>query len=212
MVGEIFERLTVVERRGNDKHGKKLWLCKCSCGGSTVTTTSDLRTGNTKSCGCYGLMKNIESKTKHGRSKSPIYAVWKSIVQRCTNPNNQRWEDYGGRGIGIEPSWVDKDRGFENFLQHVGERPEGPEKMALDRIDNDKGYLIGNVRWVNYSVNVRNSRKCPTLEINGKVKRVSEWAIELKLSPAKFSSDLKKGLSVEEILKKKGRENELQNL
>jgi hypothetical protein len=75
---------------------------------------------------------------KHGHS--PTYASWQAMVQRCTNPNNDNWERYGGRGITVCARWLD----FRNFLADAGERMAG---TTLDRIDNDGNYEPGNVRW-----------------------------------------------------------------
>jgi hypothetical protein len=63
------------------------------------------------------------------------------MVQRCTNPNDRGWKNYGGRGIAIE------DRGwlqFENFLADMGEPPPG---LTLERRDNDRGYCKANCVW-----------------------------------------------------------------
>ncbi len=53
LTGQKFNRLTVIERHGSNKHGQPLWLCKCDCGNQIITTTGALKSGNTKSCGCF---------------------------------------------------------------------------------------------------------------------------------------------------------------
>lgn len=102
-------------------------------------------------------------KRQHGHASkgghSPTYASWQTMIQRCTNPNNDNWERYGGRGITVCPSWLD----FRNFLADVGQRPTG---TTLDRIDNDGNYEPGNVRWAPPKVQAANkavvgSRACP---------------------------------------------------
>lgn len=155
MLGETFERLTVVERVENDKHNKKRWRCKCSCGGETVATTSDLRSGNTKSCGCFCKDRLKETKTEHGKCGTSTYNIWKEMVARCTRESHVRWKDYGGRGITVAESWQGKG-GFQQFLLDMGERPRD---LVLDREDNDKGYCKENCRWVTKSVSALNTRK-----------------------------------------------------
>jgi hypothetical protein len=68
---------------------------------------------------------------------------------RCRNPNNDRYEDYGGRGIKF------LFHSFQEFLVHIGPRPAD---RSLDRINNDGHYEMGNVRWATRSQQARNAR------------------------------------------------------
>lgn len=99
------------------------------------------------------------SNFKHGFYRDyPEYAIWKLMLGRC-NPeisgDSSQWMDYGGRGITVCEEWKN-ERGFLNFIEHIGRRPKG---LLLDRIDNDGNYEPGNVRWATREDQNRNTRK-----------------------------------------------------
>lgn len=92
-------------------------------------------------------------KTKHGMDGTPTHRAWVSMLQRCMNPRNKNYPNYGGRGITVCAQWKD----FRAFLGDMGERPS-PE-LSLDRIDNDGNYEPGNCRWATRSEQQRNKRR-----------------------------------------------------
>ena len=71
--------------------------------------------------------------------RTPEQSAYKDAKARCSNPNNPRWKDYGGRGIKF------LFNNFEQFLAELGRRPS--TKHSLDRKNNDGNYEPGNVRW-----------------------------------------------------------------
>ena len=90
--------------------------------------------------------------TKHGMYKMPIYRVWLNMIQRCKNPNDKDYKNYGGRGIKVCKRW----HSFENFYADVGDPPAG---MFIDRWpDNDGDYELGNWRCATSSQQKFNSR------------------------------------------------------
>lgn len=109
IVGQKFGRLIVIERAEKNQWGNYKWLCKCICGKEKIISGGNLLKGNTQSCGC--LQKDIASiycsnfKLKHGHTiKGKItttYISWRNMIQRCTNPNDKEYENYGGRGITV---------------------------------------------------------------------------------------------------------------
>lgn len=156
LVGQVFGRLTVLAYEGVDKHQTALWLCRCECGIVKVVPRRGLRSGGTVSCGCYGRERAAqqlrEAKTRHGHAKSPTHITWCQIVQRCTNPRNRAWKNYGGRGITVCARWRDS---FEAFLADMGERPDG---LSIERVDNNRGYEPGNCIWATANQQARNKR------------------------------------------------------
>ena len=115
---------------------------------------------------------------KHGHAAggkvSPTYATWAGMVARCTNTNMPRFDDYGGRGITLCARWLY----FENFLEDMGERPDG---MTLERENNDKGYEPGNCRWATPQEQARNQRSNRQITALGKTQLLCEWAEETGL-------------------------------
>jgi hypothetical protein len=147
MTGRVFGKLTVL----GPTEGKRA-PCRCECGRSIQVLVSNLRSGNTRSCGCLRmrLLRDGIAK-KHGGWGTRAYSSWTSLMDRCLNPNNPAFARYGGRGIGVSYRW----QRFENFLEDMGERPEG---TSIDRIDNDRGYEPGNCRWATPAEQRRNQR------------------------------------------------------
>ena len=86
------------------------------------------------------------------KAKGPEYNAYRSAKQRCTNPNNPKWFDYGGRGIKFLFT------NFSQFFIEIGRRPKG---KVLDRRDNNGNYEQGNIRWVSISTSLKNRRRKP---------------------------------------------------
>ena len=165
LTGQRFGRLVVRAKAGR-RDGYVLWSCDCDCGTRRVL----VRTGNltnraqTTSCGCVKrerlaalASKRLEANTKHGHAgrgkTSRAYHVWHDMRARCTNPSDQAYKYYGGRGITVCERWLES---FENFLADMGEPPVG---LTLDRKNNDGNYEPRNCRWVTRKEQAANKRR-----------------------------------------------------
>lgn len=95
---------------------------------------------------------------------TPEYNAWVHMIQRCTNPNNKQWLNYGGRGIRVCDLWR---LSYRAFYEHVGSRPS--PLHSLDRIDNDGNYEPGNVRWATAQEQGLNRRRNPYYDRNRSV-------------------------------------------
>lgn len=131
------------------RHVKKdKWLARCSCGIETEVYVYHLTKGNSTRCrACYG-----EAQKTVKFNNASEYRTWHHMKQRCTNPANDRYSSYGGRGITVCEAWLNS---FENFLHDMGKRPKA---TSLDRIDVDGNYEPSNCRWATAKEQMNNTR------------------------------------------------------
>lgn len=157
LVGQRFGLLLVVAQAGSAKN-RVLWRCTCDCGTTDVLVNGNmLQRGKKKSCGCATWAMFSAARRTHGQAgaeRTQVYQCWKGINQRCGNPNNPAWHNYGGRGIKVCDDWRDS---FEAFYAAVGDPPE--PGLTLDRINNDGDYEPGNVRWATRLQQASNTRE-----------------------------------------------------
>lgn len=172
MVGQRFGSLVVIKRVQSENKRDK-WLCKCDCGNEKEVLGYSLRSGNTKSCGCYQRKKAAEhcsNMSTHGLFGSRIYRIWSGIKNRCQNNKSKDYNKYGARGISLCSEW----QNFEIFYEWATKNGY-QNNLTIDRIDNNKGYSPDNCRWVTIKTQSRNRRTNTYIEFNGMKKCLSEW-------------------------------------
>ena len=189
MIQKYFERWFVLNKLDGERA-----LCLCECGKIKAVNIQNLKSGKSKSCGCL----RRELHTTHGKSRtgSREYACWLAIRQRCTNPSDPRFKDYGGRGIAVCERWTD----FENFLKDMGPRPAGG---SIDRVDNSLGYQPDNCRWATRKQQQNNTRRCVVLTFRGESLTATQWAERIGIKPHTLLTRIKRGWSVEKALREK---------
>lgn len=194
-IGDKYNRLTVVET-GLYKGQRRAVRCICSCGKETVVTCSRLINGKTKSCGCLrgDIMKSLF--TIHGLAHTtPLSHVWASMRQRCNNPNNTSYKNYGARGIKVCSEWDD----FAVFYSWAI-RNGYQKDLTLERINNDGDYNPANCCFVSRKLQANNRRGRVSKYSNGKRINLRSLARQYNLIPATLYSRLSSGLSLEEAL------------
>lgn len=118
------------------------------------------------------------------------YSSFQAMRQRCNNPNNPAYHNYGGRGIKVCPEWDN----FTKFYADMGDRPPGYE---LDRIDTNGDYCPENCRWVDRITQARNKRSNKLITCNGKTMLLCEWAEYLGENMDTLHARMKRGRAID---------------
>ena len=191
--GQRFGRLMVKRYAGSQRGA--MWECTCDCGNTTIVKASNLRRGNTTSCGCVKRESIAAVRRTHGRTRTPKFGIWMAMIYRCENPRCPAFANYGGRGIRVAPDWR---HDFQAFLSYVGPRPS--KLHSIDRIDVNGNYEPGNVRWATWTEQMRNTRANRHLTLNGRTLTVAEWGEVTGLGRHVIEHRLRHGWSVEKAL------------
>ena len=162
---------------------------KCLCTICKITYRNirgyDLIKGKTRMCRKCSVKA---TKSSHGMSDTPEYNTWVHMIQRCHNPKNKDYENYGGRGITVCDLWKNS---FEAFYMSVGPRPK--VEYTIERIDYNKGYEPGNVKWATRQEQVLNKGDNVNITIDGVTKTVSQWALDAPVSSFTIYKRYKRG-------------------
>lgn len=178
--GQKFGRLTVLRFAGYDKNDHAVYECQCECGSKKLIRGNSLTTGKTKSCGCQRVIAGKDNVT-HGDSRknspyAPIYHTWALMRDRCHNPNNEYYKDYGGRGIRVCDEWSHYET-FKDWSLSHGWEPG----LSIDRVDVDGDYMPGNCRWTDSRTQANNTRRSVRVRWNGVNMSAYDWANMLSL-------------------------------
>jgi len=158
----------IIDYAGHENNKTDYWTCKCAKDGTIrLVNAFHLLDGSSKNCGCASINRLGDLTRTHGMSHTRLNGIWQHMMQRCLNPNNSRYEDYGGSDITVCPEW----QTFEGFYKDVGESYNkhviefGVKETTLDRFPNQTGnYEPGNVRWATYREQAQNTKSSVTSE------------------------------------------------
>ena len=188
LIGRKYGYLTVIGDAGRTKKYEHLWLCKCECGNTKITRGNRLKTGSCKSCGCYQKQQVAKANTRHGKSRTKLYKVWSTMIQRCENSNVQEYKNYGQLGISVCSEWHDFET-FEKWSMLNGYT----EGLTIDRINNQGNYNPRNCRWVSYTVQANNKQSNHLVTIGDETKTISEWCRVYHINDSTVRSRLSYG-------------------
>ena len=139
--------------------------------------------------------------TKHGQSKTRLYATWQNMKNRCYYEGFIEFDRYGGRGIEVCQEWRDNFVPFYEWAMASGYA----EGLTLDRIDNDGNYCPENCRWLTKKAQQNNRSNNRYLTYNGKTQSVAQWAEELGVCAKTIRTRISRGWSIEKALLKKAK-------
>jgi hypothetical protein len=176
------------------------WLCECSCGGTTIAFTGNLRRGHTQSCGCLQMERTGNANRRHGESKQRISRIWSSMKARCTNPTVKCYPRYGGRGIKVCEEW-DSYENFRDWALLNGYK----DGLTVDRINNDGDYEPGNCRWTTKKEQSNNMRSNVRISFGGEEMTVAQWSRKMGFKDKTLHWRLKSGWSIEKAITTKVR-------
>lgn len=188
--GQKFGRLQVIEIAGRKStpNGcvRLMWRCTCDCGVDVVVQAAALTKGTTKSCGCLQREATGDRARTHGMSNTPTYESWRGMTERCSNPNNSHYKDYGGRGITVDRAMTT----FDGFLSVMGIRPNG---HTLERKLINENYSPSNCIWLPSAEQQHNTSRSWRIEIRGETKSLKQWCDRLSIPYARVKGRLRIG-------------------
>lgn len=195
ITGQKFKNLTAVRRVANLRPGATRWLFQCDCGRLKEADAVNVVHGSTKSCGCLNLQR-LKNRGTHQKSSSKVYFAWQGMKERC-KPDGQNKKHYFERGIVVCKAWSES---FEAFYAYIGDPPTS--KHTLDRVDNNKGYEPGNVRWATWEQQQNNRSFNVMVETSSGKLTVAQACRELQICRTTYYRALKSGESTEQIVKR----------
>ena len=192
-IGERFGRLVVLDtfKRPNENR----WtVCRCDCGTVKVIRVDHLTSGATISCGC----SHHDPKNRtHGGSWTRLFKAWSKMRQRCENPSDSGYANYGGRGISVCAEWQ-RYESFRDWSLANGYA----DNLTIDRIDNDGPYAPDNCRWTTAARQANNRRTTVWIEAFGERKSMADWAHDPRCSVSyqALNDRLERGMPAEKAI------------
>lgn len=198
LVGMKFGMLSVISRAedniGNDGKNVIMWNCVCECGNKTIVDGRSLKKGHTKSCGC--LQGEHHNDSSHILGKTRLYRIWTNMKQRCYNPNNSNFKNYGAKGVTICEEWKNSYTKFKEWATNNGYN----DTLTVDRINVNDNYYPENCRWISLREQENNKSVNHFITFNGETLTLAEWNRKLGFKRGVLEYRLKKGWDIEKAI------------
>ena len=194
-IGDRYGRLMILAEI-TETQERRSFLCRCDCGKELKAYLYKINFGRTKSCGCLKKEFLINRNLKHGHSNTKLYKVWRMMKQRCFDKNNNRYSNYGGRGIKVCAQWLVFDLFYEWAINNGFK-----EGLTIERRNNNGNYEPENCTWISLQEQAINRRTNKHIEFNGKVLVLQQWSELLRIDYDVLQWRLSHGWSVERAFK-----------
>jgi len=187
-----FGKLKVIKRAPSPDNRAR-WQCQCECGGTCVVKGTNLRAGQTTSCGCNRRLAGERART-HNLSHSRIYRTWANMKTRCYNAKSENYPEYGGRGIRVCEEWLE----FEPFNAWAVNNGYA-ENLSIDRMNVNGNYEPSNCQWITMEEQQGNKTSSHLETFRGETHTIAEWARTLGMNPSTISARLRRGWGIDKI-------------
>ena len=196
LTGQRFGRLVATTQTGKNKWGNPMWLCKCDCGEERIVNCHNLLRGHSKSCGCLQREATSKANSTHGMRSTRLYRTWAHMRDRCYNPKDKRYDQYGGRGIKVCEEWCNSFQAFYEWAMENGYSDD----LTIDRIDVNGNYEPSNCRWETLKAQANNRSNNRLICIDGESLTLSQWLVKKNMKKETFYERLRRGWSEEKAL------------
>lgn len=194
-IGKKFGQLTVIKQY--ILNGRLVGDIVCECGNKKTVRIGHLKSGATKSCGCYNMKVIINRLTKHGLYKHPLYSLWQGIRRRCNDQKGRNYNSYGAIGVKVCEEWENDFMSFYNWALSKGWQ-KGLE-IDKDIKGNGKLYSPDTCCCVTHLENSRH-RKCSLrYDYNGKNLSLKEISEQIGISYGTLNSRVQRKYTKEDL-------------
>lgn len=159
-----FGKLTAMRFSRIGERGTTFWLCRCDCGKEIEVTYNNLKSGNTRSCGCWH--------ETHGETGTRLYKCWQDMKSRCECFKDVSYRYYGAKGIIVCEEWRNSYLTFKDWALNNGYT----DAFTIDRIDVNGNYEPNNCRWVDRNTQSNNKNNNVYIEYNGEKMTLRQFA------------------------------------